>query len=133
VTHFVVEDRALVVGNIHGVALPGHKLDTEMRLYQSKTILEYFAKIDSVKIIGGDFNLMPETRSIGMFDEVGYQNLIREYAIDTTRNEISWVQYPTKQFYADFFFVSSETEVKGFEVPKNEASDHLPMILEVAI
>ncbi len=132
VTHFVTGDKRLVVGNIHGFPWPGEKLDTEIRLYQTQTILEYFDKENGTKVIGGDFNLLPDTRSIDLFAEGGYQNLIKNFSIETTRNELSWSKYPNnpKQLYADFTFVSPDVKVKSFEVPKNEVSDHLPMILE---
>ena len=45
------------------------------------------------KIIGGDFNLNPDTESIKMFEEAGYKNLIKDFKIENTRNEISWREF----------------------------------------
>lgn len=42
---------------------------------------------DALNIIVGDFNLMPDTKSISMIEEAGFDNLIAQYAIQTTRNE----------------------------------------------
>ena len=125
-------NRTVHLGNIQGFARPGNKLDTPDRLEQSKRVLERFAKFNGAKIIGGDFNLFPETESVKMFVKAGYGNLILEYGIKTTRNEVAWRNYPNnKQLFADYVFVSPEIKVKKFEVIENEISDHLPMVLEI--
>ena len=122
----------LRLGNIQGFARPGNKLDSADRISQSKQVLERFSRFCEAKIIGGDFNLAPETESIKMFERAGYRSLISEYKIRTTRNRITWEKYPkTKQYFADYVFVSREVEVKSFEVIDNEVSDHLPMVLEI--
>ena len=65
-----------------------------------------------------------------MFEDNGYKNLIKEFKIPTTRNEISWAKYENKQLFADFVFVSPDVKITNFSVPNNEISDHLPLILE---
>lgn len=118
--------------NFHGRSQPGDKLDTPERLEQSRQILEYFDDLTGVKIIGGDFNLFPETKSIKMFEQKGYRNLIKEFNVPTTRNRLIWDKYPkNKQFYSDYVFVSLDVKVREFSVPNIEISDHLPMILEI--
>jgi hypothetical protein len=122
---------AVNVASIHGVALPGDKLDNPKRLEQSREIIDFMAKIEGAKIIGGDFNLDKNTESVKMFEKSGYRNLIKEFKIDTTRNHLSWDRHPLKQLWADYLFISPEVKVKSFEVPKNEISDHLPLIVEI--
>lgn len=117
--------------NVHGVALPGNKLDYSKRIRQSREIIEFMKMIDGPKIIGGDFNLEPNTESVKMFEKNGYRNLIKEYNITTTRNHLSWDLYPDKQLFADYVFVSPDIKIKSFEVPDIEISDHLPLILEI--
>lgn len=125
------EDYPLMIGNIHGIPYPGDKNDSPGRLKQSRGILDFFQKFPGPKIIGGDFNLNPDTKSIRMFEEAGYRNLVKLYDIDTTRNELAWKNWPgQEQKYADYLLVSPEINVCGFEVPKIAVSDHLPMILE---
>jgi len=125
------KNEVINIASIHGIALPGEKLDNPKRLEQSKIIIDYMAKIEGSKLIGGDFNLDINTKSVAMFEENGYRNLIKEYKIDTTRNRFAWDPYPTKQLWADYLFVSPEVKVKSFEVPKNEVSDHLPLIIGI--
>ncbi|MFA5026155.1 MAG: hypothetical protein WC503_06645 [Candidatus Shapirobacteria bacterium] len=124
-------DKLWNIASIHGVARPGNKLDNPKRLEQSNGIVDFMAKIDGTKLIGGDFNLDKNTESVKMFEKNGYRNLIEEFGIDMTRNHLSWDLHPQKQLWADFLFVTSEVKVKSFEVPKNEVSDHLPLIIEI--
>lgn len=123
----------LSIGNIHGIWTPKYnKSDTIDRLNQSKIIVDSFKKYEDMKIIGGDFNLTPETESIKIFEDAGYINLIKRFNIKTTRNEYAWKNYPNnKHLFADYVFVSPEVKVKNFSVPEMTISDHLPMILEI--
>jgi endonuclease/exonuclease/phosphatase family metal-dependent hydrolase len=118
--------------NLHGIAKPGDKLDTPQRLRQSKALIDFFDSLDGRKIIGGDFNLSPDTDSIRSFEEHGYINLIKEFGIRTTRNRLAWELYPdNKQYHSDYVLISPDVKVRAFEVPNNEVSDHLPLILDV--
>ncbi len=118
--------------NVHGLSKPGNKLDNPDRLKQSRGLIDFFRDKNGSKIIGGDFNLFPDTESIRMFSEYGYRNLIAEYEIKTTRNRLAWEMYPdSKQLFSDYVFVSSDTDVTRFEVPDNEIADHLPLVLEI--
>jgi len=119
--------------NIHGFPWPGDKQDNPDRLRQSQNIIDFFKDLSDPKIIGGDFNLDFNTKSVQMFEQNGYKNLIKDFNIPTTRNETAWAQFENKQLYADFVFVSPDVKVTSFSVPNNEISDHLPMILEVEI
>lgn len=132
------EDKSFLVGNLQGKAYPGNKLDTEVRLRQSAKILEAFSFGNLPKIIGGDFNLLPETKSIKMFEEAGYKNLIKDFKVSTTRSSLADYtkkdkHYFGKQYFADYVFTSSEVKANNFEVPDIEISDHLPLILEFEI
>lgn len=133
-----IETNNITFINLQGMAYPGSKFDTEERLKQSDKILSFAKKFSGPKIIGGDFNLLPQAESIINFEKAGYKNLIKEFNIINTRNK--WAdhtkddkQYFGKQYFADYVFVSPEVKVKSFEVPYNEISDHLPQILEFKI
>ncbi len=135
---FKYEGKTINLLNVHGKAQPGHKNDTPARLKQSEKIINFFSDMKGPKIIGGDFNLEFNTKSVKMFEEAGYKNLIKDFGIKTTRNELSWKQFRNtpgfvQQYYADFCFVSPEVRVKSFEVPYNEISDHLPLILDFSL
>jgi len=134
----LVGQKTLFIGEVHGKARPGTKMDTPARLRQSHKIIDFAKDIKGPKIIGGDFNLLPETESVLMFEKAGYKNLIKEFNVKSTRNKISWEQFKdqpgfVKQHFADYVFVSSEIKIKSFEVPYLEISDHLPLILDFEI
>lgn len=131
-THLRFGDVDIHICNVHGISQPGNKLDDANRLRQSSEIITFFKDKEGLKIIGGDFNLLPETESIRMFEVAGYKDLIKTYNIQTTRNRLIWEKYPnSKQYHSDYVFVSQDVRVKNFTVPDIEVSDHLPMILEI--
>lgn len=144
--HFIqlyIKKYSLSVINVHGISLPGHKRDTKERVKFSKEIIEFCKKSKNV-VIGGDFNLMPRTKSIKIIEQNGFVNLIRKHNIKKTRNIHAWNQakeiekglghkFYGKQKFSDYCFVSKDIKVKSFEVPNVEISDHLPLILEFEV
>jgi endonuclease/exonuclease/phosphatase (EEP) superfamily protein YafD len=128
-----VNGKELLIGEVHGKARPGTKKDTPTRLNQSKKIIDFFADKKGPKIIGGDFNLDLNTKSVAMFEGAGYRNLIKDFGIKNTRNRLSWEIFNNVQYFADYCFVSPEVKVKNFEVPQLEISDHQPLILDFEI
>ncbi|MDO8516153.1 MAG: hypothetical protein Q7S28_02805 [bacterium] len=131
-THIMAGGTSLHVGNVHGLPQPGDKLDSGARIKQSEKFIEFFKEKDGAKIIGGDFNVLPETKSIRLFAEHGYRDLIKDFNIVTTRNRLAW-KYPVKHYYSDYLFVSPEVRVTSFSVPQIEISDHLPLILDIEL
>jgi len=133
VTNIQGGDEFVTVVNVHGFYYlrDDHKLDTPGRLVQSETVIKAFRDAKQPVIVGGDFNLSPEADSIQMFSRAGYQDLIADHQIRTTRNRLVWERYPdTPQYYADYAFTGPNIRVREFSVPENEVSDHLPLIVE---
>ena len=131
-TQISTQNSTMHLCNLHGTARPGNKLDTPQRIKQSQELLDFFENKKGMKIIGGDFNLQPETKSARMFEENGFRSLIKDFRIPTTRNRLIWELYPeNKQYFSDYVFVSPEVNVKEFSVLANEISDHLPLVLKV--
>ena len=134
----LVEGAKFNVLVVHGVHIPTNKLDTLERISFSKKIIRIASKSEKPIIIGGDFNLMPETKSIEAFSKNGFINLIKQFRIKSTRNNLAWNFFKdrpgfVKQYFADYCFVSKDIQVKSFEVPDIEVSDHLPLILEFEV
>ena len=80
-------------------------------------------------ILCGDFNLRPDTQSMTIL-ETKMRNLIKEFGIKTTRNELYADLKVFNDYFADYVLVSPGIKVQNFQVPYVLASDHLPMILE---
>lgn len=129
-----INGKSLYVCNAHGISRPINKLDTTGRLKQSSDLIDFFQDKSGAKMIGGDFNLLPIAESIKTFEKNGYQNLVEKFNIETTRNHFAWDRYPdNKQLFADYIFISKDIVVDKFEVPINEISDHLPLILHFTL
>lgn len=130
---FQYNNTPYTIGNFQGTAYPGSKLDTPERLKQSRKISDFFKKQKGEKILGGDFNLLPQTKSISIIEEMGMRNLITEFGIQSTRSDLSYALYPEaeRQYFADYVFVSNGINVQNFEVPRLNISDHLPLILKL--
>lgn len=134
--------RLLDIVNIHGVSrafrngvwqAQDDKADFPIRIQQSERILAFAEKQQGSIVIGGDFNILPDTKSLEVLRQAGYQDLIQSSAISTTRNHYSWEKYPENEryYHSDYVFVSPTLRVQSFEVPQVEVSDHLPMIVQV--
>lgn len=130
-----IDSKGLIVINVHGISMPGDKMDTETRIKQSNLIIDFLKKQNLPSIVGGDFNLNPDTKSVKLFEENGYRNLIKEFNVQDTRGKINAQKYKDQEIqnFADYCFISPEVNVKSFEVPDVEISDHLPLILEFKI
>lgn len=121
------------VCNLHGLWYPGTKVDTPQRIAQSKKILKGLSELPGKKILCGDFNLFPETKSICLFEKSGLRNLIKEFHIKDTRGPVDHkIHFDSLQMFADYMFVSPNVKVKSFKVPQVSISDHLPLILEIS-
>lgn len=122
---------ALRLVNVHGQPQPGDKLDAPLRIAQSKGLLHGVANDDTPTIFIGDFNLLPETQSVQLFTAADYRNLIDDFGIATTRNELAWARYPdNKQLHADYAFVRlNDLFDYDFSVEDIPVSDHLPLTL----
>jgi exonuclease III len=126
-----LQDRSIFICNFHGMSRPVNKLDDPSRLLQSKTLIKLF-KDKKYVVIGGDFNIFPETKSIKSFEKHGYRDLIKEFGVETTRNQLAWDMYPdNKQYYSDYVFISPSVNLAKFTVPDNKISDHLPMEVDI--
>ena len=120
-----VNNRPVTIINFHGLWNGKGKTDTEDRIQQSKNILEFTQKLDGDYILCGDFNLLPDTESIKLFESQGLRNLIKEYKVTSTRTSF----YTKPEKHADYIFVTKGIDVKDFSVLPEEVSDHAPLLL----
>ena len=121
------EDKLYTICNFHGLWNGMGKTDTPDRLDQSENINNFLNKKEGIKVLCGDFNLLPETESLKIIEATGLRNLIKEFGIQSTRT--SFYKKPGK--FADYVFVSPSVEVKEFKILPDEVSDHAPLFLEI--
>lgn len=112
--------------NFHGLWNGLGKGDSEDRITQSRNIIDFLKKLDHPFVLCGDFNLLPDTESLKMFEDFGLRNLISEYGIKSTRSSL----YEKPNKFADYVFVHSQINVKEFRVMEDVVSDHLALYLD---
>ncbi|MBI3103405.1 endonuclease/exonuclease/phosphatase family protein [Candidatus Daviesbacteria bacterium] len=126
---FNLKGKTISVFNFHGTPFPADKLDSPNRLEEAEKVKDIVAKSADGKILVGDFNLLPQTECIKIIGQ-NMRNLIEEFNIERTRSNLSpYFKKPHFQLFADYVFVTSDVEIKDFQVQEVEISDHLPMIL----
>ena len=74
--HFLKDDKEYTIANVHALWNGMGKTDTEERLQQSIVIKNYMDSAKGLKVLCGDFNLLPDTKSISILEE-GMRNLIK--------------------------------------------------------
>ena len=120
-----VDNDIFTIVNVHGLWNGMGKTDTAERLAQSEKIRQFMDKVDTRKILCGDFNLKPDTHSLKMIAQ-GMKNLVEEFQVTSTRTSL----YPKIERFADYVFISPDIKVNQFAVLKDEVSDHAPLLLD---
>ncbi|MFZ2523159.1 MAG: endonuclease/exonuclease/phosphatase family protein [Minisyncoccia bacterium] len=121
-----IGSKDITILNLHGLWQRGSKKqDTEERLEQSKRIYGFMSSLEGSKILAGDFNMVPNGKSISILEK-DMVNLIKEYKVETTRS----VHYKRGEKFADYIIVSKEIKVNDFKVLPDEVSDHLSLYLD---
>jgi endonuclease/exonuclease/phosphatase family metal-dependent hydrolase len=122
---FSTEGRDITICNFHGLWTAAGKGDTKSRIVQSEKTSQFIHSVQGEKVLCGDFNLLPDTKSLAILER-GMKNLIKEYRITSTRTHL----YTKEQKFADYILLSKETPVKDFRVLEDVVSDHSPLLLE---
>jgi endonuclease/exonuclease/phosphatase family metal-dependent hydrolase len=145
-THFATEDHSravqivevevhgkkLQIFNLHG-AYSKDKQDSERTIAQCKYVLAAAKRKNIPTIIAGDFNLLPNTKSIRLIEKK-FRNLITEHHITSTVPDHDHGTEPKKgRFVMDYIFVNDKIRVNKFGVFETAISDHLPLILDFDI
>jgi endonuclease/exonuclease/phosphatase family metal-dependent hydrolase len=117
--------------NLHGI-WTDDKLGDKRTVEQIKIILKEIKKIIGLPtIIIGDINLLPESESIQLLNK-HFTNLIDKYNIMSTRPQLM-KGFDKGELVVDYAFVNGLIDIKKFEVPNIDISDHLPLVLEFEI
>ncbi len=121
-----LNERPITVINFHGLWNGKGKTDTDDRIKQTNNILDFVKTIKGDYILCGDFNLLPDTESIKLFESQGLTNLVKEYGVTSTRTSF----YTKPERYADYIFTTKGIKIKDFRVLSDEVSDHAPLLLD---
>ncbi|MBI2021544.1 hypothetical protein HYS93_01525 [Candidatus Daviesbacteria bacterium] len=117
--------KKFLITNFHGLAFPFSKEDTPGRIKQSQRIMKFLHSKSDKKILTGDFNLNPDTKSITLLEN-SMVNLIKKFKVKKTRSRL----YKGEHSFADYTFVTPDIKVLDFKTINVTISDHLPLSLE---
>lgn len=85
----------------------------------------YIKELPRPLIMAGDFNVIPESNALRIFDSY-LEDLTAAHHVDTTLSQLGKVSGVA----CDHIFVSPEVRVKTFQVNQRLVSDHLALVLE---
>ncbi len=130
----VQENRQKVlIANYHGIWRPGGKLDSPERLEQSQDLMRFLDRYGMAKVLCGDFNLEPDTKSLHILEQ-GMQNLVKQHAVTSTRTPLyREFDNPEVGQYADYALVTPDVMVNEFRVLPDVVSDHAPLYLDFTV
>jgi endonuclease/exonuclease/phosphatase family metal-dependent hydrolase len=122
-----VDDKTLHILNHHGFRIPETKAGNEDTMRSMRIIADIVAKLDGPVILCGDFNLAPDSKSIGIIN-AKLRNLSIENGLTRTYTDLSIVDA-----VCDYIFVNDQVKVQRFEMSEALISDHKALILDFEI
>ncbi|PPE03075.1 endonuclease/exonuclease/phosphatase family protein [Holospora curviuscula] len=114
--------------NVHGLWNGMGKGDSAQRIDQSLKIKHFLDSINEHKILCGDFNLKPDTKSLEILSQ-GMDDHIKINVVQSTRTSF----YPGAERFADYIYTSKNVDVQNFQVLREEISDHAALQIDFTI
>ncbi len=121
----VQNGRILHILNHHGHHISQHKMGDEETLRQCALIAEYIQKLEGDVVLTGDFNLAPESESLGLLNKILTNHCI-ESGATTTRTPLTH-----KTEVCDYIFTSPSLKTQNFKILPDIVSDHAALVVEV--
>lgn len=113
--------KSFTLANVHG-AYSTNKVDTSRSLKQSQYLINLKKRVKGPFILAGDFNVIPNTKSIRILNQ-HYGNMTKKFSIITT--------LPGKKIMAiDNYFINHKIKPLALQTYQTTISDHLPILFE---
>ena len=119
-----VGSQDLHILNHHGYRIPETKAGNEVTVKSMQTIVGVIEKLDGAVILCGDFNLAPDSQSIGIVSK-RLRNLSTENGLTRTYSKLSIVDA-----VCDYIFINDQIKIQRFEMSETLVSDHKALIME---
>ena len=123
--------RTISVTHMHGLRDLRGKMETPDRAAQAGRLLDmshHVSELGDLKVICGDFNVEPESETLGLLSAAGFTELVTSGGHASTRTS----HYTKPGRFADYMLINDLAAVVGFEVVTSpEVSDHCPLVLKV--
>lgn len=113
----------LHVLNHHGHHNHQHKRGDDETMRQCGIIADYAKKLDQRVLVSGDFNLDPDSESLGQINSL-FTNLTIEAGLKTTRTQLTH-----KTEACDYIFTGEDIKVGSFKALDEIVSDHKALVL----
>ena len=114
--------------NVHGLCNGMGKGDSAERIEQSLKIRNFLDSGSDHKILCGDFNLKPDTKSLEILAK-GMNDHIKMSSVQSTRTSF----YPGLERFVDYIHTSKNVDVQNFQVLPEEISDHAALQIDFTI
>lgn len=124
-----VDGKNMQIINVHGI-WNKDKIGDKRTINQMEGIISHI-RDDIPSIVLGDFNLLPNTKSIELMNRKMI-NLIEKYNIKSTRPSFD-DGLDKGNIVCDYIFVNDKIKVNNFTVINSNVSDHLPLVLDFEI
>ncbi len=113
--------KSFTLANVHGT-YSTNKVDTPRSLKQSQYLINLKKRVKGPFILAGDFNVIPNTKSIKMLNR-HYNNMTKKFGIITT--------LPGKKIMAiDNYFINNKIKPIALQTLQTTISDHLPLLFD---
>lgn len=122
-----VAGKPLQVLTHHGYHVPSHKNGNQETMAGCQQIADYIDNLSGPKILTGDFNLSPHSKSLEILNKK-LENLAITNKLKTTRTSLTY-----KTEVCDYIFVSKDVKVSHFEASDRVVSDHKALVMEFDI
>ena len=123
--------QSLTIGHMHGLRDLAGKHDTPARAAQARrfaALVRSVAEPGDALVVGGDFNVEPDSETFAILGELGLTDLVRTRGFTDTRTS----HYAKPGRYADYMMVNAPLADAEFEVvTAPEVSDHRVLLLRV--
>jgi endonuclease/exonuclease/phosphatase family metal-dependent hydrolase len=123
--------KKLAVFNWHGLWETSGKTDTPRRVKQFCALEHFVRGFPDPKVLGGDGNTFPGSKSSRILTNAGWRSLVSEYAVKSTRSS-TYLRGDQNGYHADDIFVHG-VNILQFELPEVAVSDHLPLVLKCTV
>lgn len=105
--------------------------DTVETIRQAGLVADYLKKIKEPFVLGGDFNNVIQSKTIGIINRVANNLLFDSAVLETTNPKVHKIA--PRGYLIDFIFVSRNIKLIKLSVPQITVSDHLPLVAEFEI
>lgn len=125
---FNVDGQKIHAMSWHG-AWTAPPTDTEETLRQARMVADHLKSLNVPFILGGDLNALPQSKTVGLINEVVNNLMMNSGIVQTTHPTLHKIV--PRGYLIDYVFCSNHFKLISVEVPGVTISDHLPVVVNL--